>query len=155
MEIKMLRYKKFQAAAAVCLFAAGVSGVTVQAASVSSVQGPVYLSRAGGPFEALKGSTHVQAGDIVRAEAGSSAQIIYADGVVAAVADGGSLTVAAEPAAVLTGRASQGAPESGSEVAGNGANAALLVAGGLAVAGGGLLLAKKLSDDKKNKSASP
>ena len=152
----MLQSGQFKSIAVITMLAASASSVAVQAASLSLVQGPVQLSRAGGPFQVVTGPTQVQPGDVVRADAGSNAQVIYANGFVAAVTDGASLTVASDPAAVLTGKALNGAHGSGSgHFAGHSVNTAVLVAGGLAVAGGALLLAKKLSDDTKNKASSP
>ena len=134
----------------IVLVAAGLTSASVGAANLSSVQGNVQISRAGGPFLAVSGPTQVNPGDVVRAEAGSSAQVVYADGAVASVGGGGSMIVAADPGAVLAGVAYHGAA-AGTGVT-TGVSTATIV-GGLAVLGGGALLAKKLYDDKKEKAA--
>jgi hypothetical protein len=164
MENKMFRDSKISKFAAVTLLASFLPSVVVQAASLSSVQGKVQLSRAGGAFQSVAGPTIINPGDVVRAETGSSAQVVYANGSIASVSSGSTLTVAADASSVLSDRASAGGPEApkdvpvephGHEVAGHGLSTTTLIVGGAVAAGGGLLLYKTLHDQKKNKSASP
>jgi hypothetical protein len=174
MENKMFRDSKISKFAAVTLLASFLPSVVVQAASLSSVQGKVQLSRAGGAFQSVAGPTIINPGDVVRAETGSSAQVVYANGSIASVSSGSTLTVAADPAAILAGSAFADGPGAGAASAGGTTSAAggaggaaaggaglglgtgALVGGGLLLAGGTLLVVKKLNDDKKKKdSASP
>jgi hypothetical protein len=164
MEKKMFRELKISKLAAVTLLASLLPCVAVHAASLSSVQGKVQLSRAGGAFQPVTGPTIINPGDVIRAEMGSSAQVVYANGSIASVSGGSTLTVAADRSSVLSDRASAGGPEApkdvpvephGHELGGQGLSTTTLIVGGAVAAGGGLLLYKTLHDQKKNKSASP
>jgi hypothetical protein len=154
----MIKFRKKNALVTMVLVASCIGNVAVQAANLSSVQGAVHVSRAGGPFLAVTGPTQINPGDVVRAEVGSSAQVVYANGAVAAVSSGSTMTVAADPAAVLAGVAYQGAPKTGEKPEGDGtglSNTNTVVLTSVGIIGGGFL-AKKLYDDKKKKaSASP
>jgi hypothetical protein len=160
----MFQDSKIKKIAAAALLVSFLPSVAVQAASLSSVQGKVQLSRAGGAFLPVAGPTIVNPGDILRAETGSSAQVVYADGSVATVSSGSTLTVVADSSSVLSDKASAGGPEApknvpvepvsqGSGLGGFGTTT--LVVGGAVIAGGGLLLYKTLVKDKKDKPASP
>jgi hypothetical protein len=172
----MLQDTNFKRFAAVTLLASFLPSVAVQAASLSSVQGNVQISRAGGAFQAVTGPTIINKGDVVRADVGSSAQVVYADGAIAAVSAGSSVVVAADPAAVLartafvdgpkkSKKATEAKPETQPEAPAQesvtqateaattsgtpGIGTAALVAGGLGLAAGTVLIVKKLKDDKK------
>jgi hypothetical protein len=166
----MLHDAKFKRFAAVTLLASFLPSVAVQAASLSSVQGNVQLSRAGGAFQAVTGPTIINKGDVVRAASGSSAQVVYGDGAMVSVSAGSSLVVAADPAALLARTAYVDGPKKASEatpesthphegeaaVHSHGLTTAALVAGGVGLAVGTVLIVRKLKDDKKNdKPASP
>lgn len=162
----MFRNDRTKLVAAAVLLASFLPGVAAQAANLSSVQGKVQLSRAGGTFQAVAGPTIVNPGDVVRAETGSSAQVIYADGSIAPVSSGSSLVVAADPSATLSNTASAGGPAAPKSVpvdphaahavhGGHGLSTTALVVGGAVAAGGGFLLYKTLKKDKDDKPASP
>jgi hypothetical protein len=93
------------------------------AANLTSVQGKILVSRAGGPFQAVSGPTRVNPGDVVRADVGGSAQVVYANGATQVVPSNTMLLVSTDPAAVLSQAAFQGAPGAGA------ANAAAGTAG--------------------------
>jgi hypothetical protein len=163
----MFRDAQIKKTAAVMLLASFLPSVAAQAANLSSVQGKVQLSRAGGAFKPVAGPTVINPGDVVHAEVGSSAQVVYSNGSIASVAAGSTLTVAADPSSVLSDKASAGGPEAAKDVVKDvpvdphahahgvhGFGTTSLIVGGAVLAGGGLLLYKTLHD-KKNKSASP
>lgn len=64
-----------------------------QAATVSVTSGPVSVNKGNG-FKSIRGSTGVQAGDLVLAGAGGSAEITYDDGCKQTVNAGESASVA-------------------------------------------------------------
>jgi hypothetical protein len=119
------------------------------AANLTSVQGQVQISRAGGPFVAT-GVTVVNPGDVVQALAGGSAQVVYADGQVTPVYGGASVRVAPDRAAVLAGPSFQGAPGAGAAAAGSATavSTTALVVGGVVAAAGVYAVATKLAEKK-------
>jgi hypothetical protein len=158
--------------AAVSLAASSFSSL---AASLTSVQGQIQVSRAGGPFKAVTGPTFINPGDVVRADIGSSAQIVYSSGASVPVASGAAMTVVADASAVLSSLAFQGAPgpwaastipaepapsaapsvDAPPAAAGGGASfTTIAVVGGVVVAGAGVLAVASKADSKKS-SASP
>jgi hypothetical protein len=125
-----------------------VASQVASAANLTSIQGPVQLSRAGGPFQPLSAPTQVNPGDVVRADAGGSAQVVFANGATAAVSSNTMYLVSADPSAVLTGAAYQGAPGAGAGTGGTaGASvattAAIVVGASIAVVGGIVYANKK------------
>jgi hypothetical protein len=176
----MLRCTVTGSLTAVALFACAVMSAPVNAANLTSVQGDVTLSRAGGPFRPVGGPTVINTGDVVRAEPGSSAQIVYGSGAVAAVNSGASIRVAVDPSAVLAQPAFQGAPvwqtttvvadatptaagvEPGATPTtdpapaapdnGNSVGTTVVVVGVIAAGAGALVLAKSAGDSKKSSS---
>jgi hypothetical protein len=124
-----------------------VASQVASAANLTSIQGPVQLSRAGGPFQPLSAPTQVNPGDVVRADAGGSAQVVFANGATAAVSSNTMYLVSADPSAVLTGAAYQGAPGAAGTAGTAGASvattAAIVVGASVAVVGGIVYANKK------------
>jgi hypothetical protein len=77
----------FALSCAACIVSSGV-----QAATLGAIQGNVLVNRGGG-YKTVKGATNLTPGDIVMAQAGGSAQIVYPDGCVVPVEVGAVVTV--------------------------------------------------------------
>lgn len=81
---------------AVCAVALFGSVSTVSAANVTDVKGQVQISRSGGPYMAISGTTECKVGDVVRALNESSARVVNANGAMQTVSPGHPVTCVGE-----------------------------------------------------------
>lgn len=125
----MMRLMKIGSVAALTGMA---MSVTCSAATVQNVSGTVLLNQGDG-FKPVSGSSQVKVGDRVMARAGSSAEIVYADGCVAKVQPGAVATIQSasmidlvevSPCALANGGGPGGAGSAGSAGSAGAAGAA-------------------------------
>ncbi len=124
-----------------------LASVAAEAAMLDLIQGEVLVNRGGG-YEDVNGPTELKPGDLVIANPGGSAQVVYADGSIVPVQPGTVVTVGESAAAA----AAEATAAAGS------LSTSTLVVGGLVVAGGvglAVALSNKGSDSKDDKPASP
>ena len=124
------------------------ASVTCSAATIQSVSGTVLLNQGDG-FKPISGQAQAKVGDRIMARAGSSADIVYADGCRVKVQPGAVTTIQGdillETSPCGLGNAN-GQAGSGSAAGAAGASSYALELGAVAVVAGGaaaLILAKK------------
>jgi opacity protein-like surface antigen len=83
--------------ACVAAVALASSSLAAMAANVSEVEGPVQISRSGGPFKAITGPEICNAGDVVRAQKDGSARVFNQNGVIQVATVGKPVTCVARP----------------------------------------------------------
>jgi hypothetical protein len=156
----MQKMEKFRGLLAVAATASCLICAEAHAAHLTAVQGEVFISRAGGPFQPVTGPTEVAQGDVVKASPGSSAQVVQANGQILTVNSASPMTIAETigqqiptASATVDGLSPPSGTETLASATGGGVGPAALVAGGVAVGVGAYVVQKTIA--AKKTSASP
>ena len=126
---------------------AAVAATAAHAATLEAVQGGVFVNHGNG-YNQVGGTTELNSGDQVMANAGGSAQIVYPDGCKVALEPGQVVAIAPKsPCSIETGSV----PDASS---GSGIDGTTLLVGGLVVGGavGAAILLSDDDDDNNKKS---